>query len=369
MMKRIFFLCIILFLAFHLIAQTVNVNDTDLLTLGRRLKAGEIAIQGITINTPMSEALKILNKKESDYEEIESDGYKLKVSSDWEIWTLDKQMIDRIMIRNSYKGLIGKTRELMKLKDQDAFKKFLFDLYGKSDSSSQNFQMRETVITSAEFLYKEGISFELISKEKNNNKKNWSIINIISQRYYKKKSVDSLFTTRETNIPSKTSAFAFRKARWGMTKQQVIASEGEKPDYHKDHMMVFKDTLLGFPVLTVYLFDNGKLYSGKYAFTQKHTNKIIFIEDYEKVKGALVKKYGNPGNDNKFWRNDLFKDEPQRWGMAIAIGHLVLETTWKREDVKILLQLSGDNYKILFILQYNDPKFRPTEKNSDMDKL
>jgi len=370
-MKRFIILCGIFLFGLSLLAQVVKVEETDLLTVGHRLKTTDIMIEGVTVETPMPEVLKILNMKKSDYEKLTGSGFKLTVSPEWEIWTEDKQYISRIMIRSSYKGLQGKTRELLNIQDPQSFREILFDTYGKADKFEDASLTGSFKITTNKYFYKEGIEicFSLTPYSKEG--ETWSTISIYSPKQFAEETKDLGPPPWVPYKPTETDGPAFRKAYWGMTQQQVIDSEGTQPEYKKDHMLMFKDSLLNFPVYAVYLFDNGKFYAGKYGFIQKHTNKNDFIDDYEKIKAALIKKYGMPKDDDKFWKNKLYKDDLSQWGFAITLGHLEISTSWETIKANILLQLTGDNYDILFVLQYHDPNYHKSEasEEKDLEKL
>lgn len=84
----------------------------------------------------------------------------------------------------------------------------------------------------------------------------------------------------------------------------------------------------------------------------EHTNKDLYIEDYEGLKEILTKKYGKPVLDKVTWKNDLFKSAKQDWGTAISIGHLEYFSSWETSTTFINLGLDGDNYKIRLVLGY-----------------
>ncbi len=89
-----------------------------------------------------------------------------------------------------------------------------------------------------------------------------------------------------------------------------------------------------------------------YLFTEQHTNKNDFIDDYHRLKKLLVKKYGKPSKDTHTWKNDLFKDDPQDWGMAICVGDLVYYSEWETQNTNIFLFLTGGNYEINHLIRY-----------------
>ena len=147
--------------------------------------------------------------------------------------------------------------------------------------------------------------------------------------------------------------YDFRNTNWGMSKGQVKATEDKKPDFEDDTTLGYEVKIEGSNFSCIYSFLEDKLYNSGYFFTGKHTNKNLYIDDYEKLKETLTKKYGKPTKDIPgFWKNDLYKSDKRSWGMAVSVGHLVYGTSWETPTTKISLMLSGDNFKISMVVSY-----------------
>jgi len=147
--------------------------------------------------------------------------------------------------------------------------------------------------------------------------------------------------------------YDFRKTNWGMSKEQVKATEDKKPDFEADTMLGYDITISEKDFACIYSFLEDKLYNSGYFFTGGHANKNLYIDDYKELKEILTKKYGKPRTDIPgLWKNDLYKDDRSHWGMAISVGHLAYGASWETSTTKIDLMLSGDNYKIRLILSY-----------------
>jgi len=145
----------------------------------------------------------------------------------------------------------------------------------------------------------------------------------------------------------------FRKATWGMTRNQVKATESGKIMRDSENALAYKGSVGNADVLIFFFFVSDKLVRGKYSFLTEHTNKNEFISDFERIKSTLKDKYGDPQKDETFWSNELYKDEPENWGMAIAVGDLSYYTTWENENTDIVLALDGDNYEISLVVEYS----------------
>jgi len=165
------------------------------------------------------------------------------------------------------------------------------------------------------------------------------------------------FSNQTTSMDQAQSPGGFRENPWGTLKEQIQKAEqgklvkSEKVSTGLD-ALVYEENAGGMDCAIGYFFAENKLVQGRYVFLQEHSNRTLFIDDYNKVKNSLIEKYGKPGTDNIIWRNNLYKDDPGEWGMAIAVGHLIYASKWKTADMEINLQLFGDNHKITFILDY-----------------
>ena len=102
--------------------------------------------------------------------------------------------------------------------------------------------------------------------------------------------------------------YDFRKTNWGMSKEQVKTTEDKKPDFEDNTMLSYEVTISEKDFECVYLFLEDKLYGSRYLFFEEHTNKNLYIDDYEELKEILTKEYGKPKIDKATWKNDLFKN-------------------------------------------------------------
>lgn len=164
----------------------------------------------------------------------------------------------------------------------------------------------------------------------------------------------------------------FRDATWGMSPEQVGKIEKSK-SFQKLHskstgldIVGYKGQAGAFKCFIAYYFAENQLVEGRYSFIEKHTNRNLYISDFKNIKDSLIEKYGKATKDNVVWRNDLYKDDPSDWGMAVSVGHLNFEATWKLPETKIHLLLKGDNYKITHILDYMSeiPKYKELMKKA-----
>tara|TARA_B100000212_G_C27374187_1_gene533943 strand:- start:2026 stop:2697 length:672 start_codon:yes stop_codon:yes gene_type:complete len=153
--------------------------------------------------------------------------------------------------------------------------------------------------------------------------------------------------------PKEAIDYDFRKSRWGDSRSEVIASEGAEPLVSQEGLIGYQTRVAGLDMLAAYIFVGDQLVRARYVITEKHANETDFISDYNNLKELLSNKYGVPDEDENIWKNDLFKDSYEDWGMALQVGHLVYYSHWTHQRTEIKLVLNGDNYEIDFLLEYS----------------
>lgn len=161
----------------------------------------------------------------------------------------------------------------------------------------------------------------------------------------------------------------FRSAKWGMSRKQVIATEGKEPDMTRSGGLIAYNTKVsGMSCMAVYRFVKDQLVMGRYVFTVKHVNANLYLSDFDQLKEIITKKYGKPTEENVYWSSNLYKSNPNHWGMAISAGHLSKYTTWENQATKMIIALSGDNFKVHIGLDYYSKRLAPLLKAASEKK-
>ncbi|MBA7515713.1 hypothetical protein ES705_07756 [subsurface metagenome] len=165
-----------------------------------------------------------------------------------------------------------------------------------------------------------------------------------------------------------TYQYDFRKVNWGMSKEEVKATEDKEPDSEFDNSLVYYAKIDGDDYLCGYTFLEDKLHNTGYVFIGEHSNKNDYIQDYKNLKEILTKKYGKPWSDRTTWDNDLFKDDRSQWGLAVSIGHLSYGNIWETSTTYITLWLDGDNYEISLGVAYDSVELKEWVKKIKEEK-
>ena len=181
------------------------------------------------------------------------------------------------------------------------------------------------------------------------------------------KTISFVVLSLAASVPNLLMAQAdFRKANWGMTKAQVVATELTKPSQVNERgaeVVVRYDAvrLVGLECRLVYIFAKDKLVRTKYVFQREHTNKNDLLGDFTMVDTFLVGNYEQPSIRRVSWRNDLYKAEPQNYGLAVSLGHLQYATQWSGPHTVITHALSGYNGALTHEIEYVSVELEPFE--------
>jgi hypothetical protein len=180
------------------------------------------------------------------------------------------------------------------------------------------------------------------------------------------------------------SAQDFRKATWGMTQAQVMATEPDRPAeirQENGETIVKYDSVetAQFPARLLYIFVNDKLVRAKYVSNAEHSELNDFIADFRAVEPILVEKYGKPSTERAVWEDDLYQQErlpyldqdralpadvlpsDQHAGLAVSVGNLRLITQRSSAHTKITHALTGANSRIVHQIEYRSVELEALE--------
>lgn len=150
----------------------------------------------------------------------------------------------------------------------------------------------------------------------------------------------------------KAHSVAYRSSAWGASVDEVKKSESAKLVLEEADFLAYQTSVANSEALALFTFVNGRLVSGRYSFQEPHANNQAYLHDFWKLKRLLEEKYGPSKVSDTFWVNELYRDNVDEWGMAVACGHVSFFETWNVEDTHIELQLTGDNYEVKVSIMY-----------------
>jgi len=170
-------------------------------------------------------------------------------------------------------------------------------------------------------------------------------------------------------LHSQTTAdqFTFRKTKWGMTRQQVAASESPMKIETGDGGTKIGGflTIDGRKMGVLYDFAEDRLARASYVLAEKYNEPTAYTAVLRSIEDALTEKYGPPVRNILRWDNDLYKNNPDRYGMALSAGHLLLGHEWETGETKIVTVAHGQNFSISLMVRYTSKKFETALTDAD----
>jgi len=168
--------------------------------------------------------------------------------------------------------------------------------------------------------------------------------------------------------------YTFRNTRWGMSAEEVIASESKLDPIEKsENVIKYKTQVLARNVELVYFFAQNQLTGSSYKINENYLNSQHFITSYLKLKEALTEKYGPAKVDQINWQNDAFRNISSKKGLALSLGHVEYHASWETPDTTISCSLKEDNYYVLCSIRYRSKEFsalqQASKKENDLDPL
>ena len=85
--------------------------------------------------------------------------------------------------------------------------------------------------------------------------------------------------------------FTFRKTKWGMSKEQVKASESINLGREDADSLAYETSIIGKSVILLYYFVDNQLFKAIYWLDEKHINSNLYLKDYDQFKNLLIKKF------------------------------------------------------------------------------
>ena len=168
---------------------------------------------------------------------------------------------------------------------------------------------------------------------------------------------------------AENTAFQFRGVEWGISMtdliSQVITNEVDngldKDGYSVsiDKFVIFDTTVGGYKCEADYFLVDDKFADGAYFLKEEHSNIEQYYSDYKDLIQKYTDKYGDPLYNTGEWVGDsLYKDKPEKYGMAVGKGDLKLSARWEAEDGSAIeFLMTGDNYDIVTRIDYLCPDY------------
>lgn len=169
--------------------------------------------------------------------------------------------------------------------------------------------------------------------------------------------------------PAAKDSHDFRQARWGMSQEEVKASEKTSPTDERPEVITYLDDFEGMQALIGYVFEDGKLVNGGYVFMEPQEELTNYIRDYKNLKKSLVGEYGKPYLDKAVWGiGEVPEQDPEKIAEAVCSGRLRYVTMWETDATLIKLTLDRRKNRCQVALMYESiekMKVRQTDKSKE----
>ncbi len=134
----------------------------------------------------------------------------------------------------------------------------------------------------------------------------------------------------------------FRNVKWGMSQEDVKANE--------EHAVLLLDNgdelLYQINVdqqqfILKYTFKEGLLVEGNYIFSDLTNDHVPLMDAYNQFHDLLVEQYGESTSNSAIWTNEEYKQQPDKWELAVQNGDMSMLSNWETPTSSILLALHG----------------------------
>jgi len=162
----------------------------------------------------------------------------------------------------------------------------------------------------------------------------------------------------------------FDEMHWGLTKKQVVEAEGKPTSQTKardDEVLVYGQKVINFDCDIEYCFAANKLHQTRFRFAGDSGEGSASLEDYQRVKDALIRKFGKPVEENVDWRDAARQKDFSSWGAAVDAGELELSSRWLTPETEIVARLAGEDGASSLIVLYTGLRLRDMAGKSQED--
>ena len=162
----------------------------------------------------------------------------------------------------------------------------------------------------------------------------------------------------------------FDEMTWGLSKKQILEMEGRPLAQRRTKgldVMAYEQKLINLDCSIEYIFAANKLSRTRFSFTTEYLDKNAYLDDYQKIKKALVQKFGRPMEESMDWRDTTFKDDFEAWGEAVSLGHVELSSRWLTPQTEILAVLGGKDEEIILTVEYSGLRLKELARKNEED--
>ena len=163
----------------------------------------------------------------------------------------------------------------------------------------------------------------------------------------------------------------FRQASWGMTQEEVKETENSVPTEEMPNVITYVNEFEGIPVITGYLFEDGKLNRAGYVMTNSYPEPEDYVRDFNKLRDSYTASYGRPSYDMLNWKEGAQSDiGAKAYAQAACDGDVQYLAGWDRDESVVRLMLHGRDGKCELGVMYESKQYyiNPEVKQKELEK-
>lgn len=136
----------------------------------------------------------------------------------------------------------------------------------------------------------------------------------------------------------------FRNAKWGMTREEVKASEKLSVSEELPGVVTYVGELGGKPAIIGYVFNpEGQLMRGGYLVDNYDIPPKDYVAAFEKAKKDMGVRLGRPSAEGMEWASGAQDEtDPEKFGEAACAGRVQYAASWINDRTAINLTLDGE---------------------------
>ncbi len=162
----------------------------------------------------------------------------------------------------------------------------------------------------------------------------------------------------DEKINDKSDGLDFRNTSWGMTQEEVKATESIPPTDEQPTVITYVSEFEGMPSVIGYLFEDGKLTRAGYVMTKSYEEPGMYVGDFNKLRDFHTTKYGKPAYDSVNWKEGAESDiKTEAYPQAACDGDAQYMAGWLTEGSMVKLMLHGRDGKCELGVMYESKQY------------
>ncbi|MEM6780378.1 MAG: hypothetical protein AAF569_00785 [Pseudomonadota bacterium] len=132
---------------------------------------------------------------------------------------------------------------------------------------------------------------------------------------------------------------------WGLSQDDIKRYEQSEFLGPFENALSYKGQDFGKDAFITYYFFDNKLGRIIVEYDYLRANPQDYLNDYIEFQSQLTELYGDPSSDDIVWRNDIYRNDPERWGIGVMMGGVQFSSLWSTPTSIIRMTLRGDKMK------------------------